>query len=92
MQPFVTKPLLTMPGKGMVPVVYRLNLRDPKGLFLAQAFGMKEGDMVFVAISTATEFAKVMQVFNMAWPRCLTERTSIILCVRDLVRVSAHRK
>ncbi len=47
-QPLIEKPLYAMPGKGLVPVVYRLNLRDPKGLFLAQAFAVKEGDIIIV--------------------------------------------
>jgi polysaccharide export outer membrane protein len=65
-QSLITGPLYTMPGRGLVPVVYRLNMRDPKGLFLAQAFAVKEGDILFVTTSAATEFAKIMQVFNTA--------------------------
>lgn len=55
-----------MPGTGKIPVIYRLNLRDPRGLFLAQAFPIKEGDMVFVSTSPAVELTKFLQVLNAA--------------------------
>ncbi len=65
-QPLIKGPLFTLPGKGTVPVVYRLNLQDPKGLFLAQAFPVREGDMVFVSTSPATELVKILGVLNAA--------------------------
>jgi len=65
-QPFLTKPPYILPGKGMVPVIYRLNLKDPKGLFLAQAFPIREGDIIFVSTSPATELTKFLNVLNAA--------------------------
>ncbi len=65
-KPLITGSLFVMPGKGMVPVVYRLNLRDPRGLFLAQAFAIREGDMVFVSTSPATELSKFLSILNLA--------------------------
>jgi polysaccharide export outer membrane protein len=65
-KPLAKGPFYVLPGKGLVPVVYRLNLRDPKGLFLAQAFAIREGDMVFVSTAPATELTKFLQVLNAA--------------------------
>ena len=59
-------PAVVMPGTGTIPVIYRLNLRDPRGLFLAQAFPMKDGDMVFISTSPAVELTKFLQVLNAA--------------------------
>ena len=59
-------PVYTLPGKGLVPVIYRLNLRNPKGMFLAQAFPVKEGDMIFVSNAPGAEFSKFLQIVNLA--------------------------
>ena len=54
-----------LPG-GWVPVVYRLNLRDPASLFLAQSFRVFNKDVLYVSNAPSTELAKVFDVFNMA--------------------------
>ena len=39
-----------MPSEGnLIPVVYRLNLRDANSFFLARAFPMKDKDILYVA-------------------------------------------
>lgn len=43
-----------------VPVVYRLNLRDPVGFFLARQFPVRNKDIVYVSNAPALEIQKVM--------------------------------
>jgi len=47
-----------------VPVIYRLNLRDPVGLFLAQSFSMREGDMIYVANAPGAELVKFLGIIG----------------------------
>ncbi|MGL5735498.1 MAG: polysaccharide biosynthesis/export family protein, partial [Beijerinckiaceae bacterium] len=46
----------------VVPVIYRLNLRDPQGFFLATKFPMNDKDILFVSNAQSVEFSKVLQV------------------------------
>ncbi len=48
----------------LVPVVYRVNLRDPQGLFLSQAFRMRNRDLVYASNAPFAEVAKVISVFT----------------------------
>jgi polysaccharide export outer membrane protein len=48
----------------LVPVVYRFNMRDPNGLFLAQAFRMRNRDVLYVSNAPFTEVQKVLSVFS----------------------------
>ncbi|HEV2545432.1 MAG TPA: sugar transporter, partial [Methylobacterium sp.] len=54
-------PLLASP---QVPVVYRVNLRDPQGLFLTQSFRMRNRDLVYVSSAPFAELGKVLSVFS----------------------------
>ena len=55
------------PQRGQAtPIVYRLNLKDPNGLFMAQRFRIFNRDLIYVSNAPLTEVEKVMQVFNMA--------------------------
>ncbi|KZL17889.1 Polysaccharide biosynthesis/export protein [Pseudovibrio axinellae] len=45
-----------------VPVVYRLNLKEPSGLFLTQAFEVKDKDVIYVANSSVSEFNKFVSI------------------------------
>ena len=54
-------PLLASP---QVPVVYRVNLRDPQGLFLTQSFRMRNRDLVYVSSAPFAEVGKVLSVFS----------------------------
>ncbi|CAA0088683.1 Uncharacterised protein [Starkeya nomas] len=49
-------------GNSEVPVVYRLNLKDPTGYFVARAFPVRAGDIVYVANSPAAEFTKFLRM------------------------------
>ncbi|KMO15255.1 polysaccharide biosynthesis/export family protein [Methylobacterium indicum] len=54
-------PLLT---SNFVPVVYRINMRDPNSLFVSQAFRMRNRDLVYVSNAPFTEVQKVLSVFS----------------------------
>ncbi|MFO1150441.1 MAG: polysaccharide biosynthesis/export family protein [Alsobacter sp.] len=48
-----------------VPVVYRLNLRDPESFFLAQRFPLANRDVLYVSNAPLTEMEKALRIFNM---------------------------
>ena len=48
----------------MVPVVYRLNLRDANSYFLARAFQMRDKDILYVANAPLTEVQKFFNVIG----------------------------
>jgi polysaccharide export outer membrane protein len=50
-----------VPG-GTVPTVYRVDLADPSGLFLAQQFAMRADDVLFVSNAPATDIEKFLQI------------------------------
>ncbi len=54
-------PLLS---SNFVPVVYRINMRDPNSLFVSQAFRMRNRDLVYVSNAPFTEVQKVLGVFS----------------------------
>lgn len=45
-----------------VPVIYRLNLRDPVGFFLARQFPVRSKDIVYVSNAPSTEIQKAMTI------------------------------
>lgn len=47
-----------------IPVVYRLNLREATGMFLAQSFPVREGDMIYVANAAASEVQKFLSIIQ----------------------------
>jgi len=47
-----------------VPVIYHLNLRDPKGFFAAKQFAMRDKDVLFVGNAGSLGFQKVMNVIG----------------------------
>jgi polysaccharide biosynthesis/export protein len=49
-----------------IPVVYRINLREPQGFFLASQFPMNPRDILFVSNSPIVEIAKVLSVIQLA--------------------------
>ena len=46
------------------PIVYRLDLSRPEGLFVAKRFTMRDGDAIFVTNAPLTELRKFLQLFN----------------------------
>lgn len=54
---------------GKVPVIYRLNLRDPNSFFVARSFMMDNKDLLFVSNAPITDIQKVLNlVFSVAYP------------------------
>lgn len=54
---------------GKVPVIYRINLRDPNSFFVAQSFMMDNRDLLYVSNAPVTEIQKVLNlVFSVAYP------------------------
>lgn len=50
----------------LVPVVYRIDMRDPGSLFTAQAFRMRNRDLLYVSNAPFTEVQKVLGVVSTA--------------------------
>ena len=44
----------------LIPVIYRLSLRDPKNYFLARSFTMRDKDILYVANATSVELGKFL--------------------------------
>jgi polysaccharide export outer membrane protein len=50
-----------MPSQGnLIPVIYRLDLRDAHSFFLARAFQMKDKDILYVANSMSDPIQKFL--------------------------------
>lgn len=49
-----------------IPVVFRANLRDPAGLFLAQSFQIRDKDIVYISNADAVQFAKFLGLLQTA--------------------------
>ncbi len=65
----------------MVPVVYRLNLRDANSYFLARAFQMRDKDILYVANAPLTEVQKFFNVIG-------TLASPVVLWCRHLQRLA----
>jgi polysaccharide export outer membrane protein len=52
-------------SKGVVPVAYRLNMRDPTALFRARRFTMRDKDILYVSHAPITEVEKVFRLVQM---------------------------
>ena len=47
-----------------VPVIYRVNMRDPNSFFVARKFSMADKDILFVSNAQAAELQKLFSVIN----------------------------
>ncbi|SHL74038.1 SLBB domain-containing protein [Roseibium suaedae] len=54
----------TIAGRQVVPVVYKLSLRDPKGFFVARFFEMRNKDILYVANHPTAELGKFLQIIS----------------------------
>ncbi|MFL9936628.1 polysaccharide export protein, partial [Paraburkholderia sp. RL18-103-BIB-C] len=62
------KPVRTT-ANGKVPVVYRIDLRDPRSFFVAQTFMMDNKDVLYVSNAPIAELQKFLNVvFSVAYP------------------------
>lgn len=55
-------PPLTPDGK--VPVIYRVNLKDPRSFFVAQAFPIRNKDVMYVSNAPAAELQKFLNILT----------------------------
>ena len=54
---------------GLVPVVYRVDLKDPGSFFMMQSFAMSDKDVLFVSNAPVTELQKFLNtVFSAVYP------------------------
>jgi len=54
---------------GLVPVVYRIDLKDPRSFFVMQSFAINNKDILYVANAPAAELQKFLNlVFSVAYP------------------------
>ena len=54
---------------GLVPVVYRLDLKNPQSFFVMQSFAVNHKDIVYVSNAPAAELQKFLNlVFSIAYP------------------------
>lgn len=49
---------------GKVPVIYRINLKDPKSFFLAQGFPIRNKDVLFVSNAPVADLQKFMNIVS----------------------------
>lgn len=47
-----------------IPVIYKLNLRDPDGFFMAQKFEIEKDDVIYIANSESVEFTKFLNIVS----------------------------
>ncbi len=49
---------------GKIPVVYRLDLKQPRGFFMARSMWVRDKDIVYVAEAPSVEFMKFLNIVN----------------------------
>jgi polysaccharide export outer membrane protein len=65
----VAGPAPSATAEGLVPVVYRVDLKDPRSLFWIQSFPVKDRDVLYVANAPVTELQKFLNLlFTLAYP------------------------
>ena len=63
-----SQPAATTAG-GLVPVVYRVDLKDPRSLFWIQNFPIKDKDVLYVSNAPVAELQKFLNLlFTLAYP------------------------
>ncbi|MFD1694600.1 polysaccharide biosynthesis/export family protein [Roseibium aestuarii] len=53
-----------LPPDRAVPVVYRLDLKDPRGFFLAREFELRDKDILYVSNHPTAEFGKFLNIIS----------------------------
>jgi polysaccharide export outer membrane protein len=54
----------TLTADGRVPVIYRLDLRNPVTFFAAQTFPVKNKDVIYVSTAPATDLQKFVNIIS----------------------------
>ena len=62
--PFVAHALDQPADKPLVPIIYRVNMRDPQSFFLLQRFAMQDKDMIYVANARTVQLYKFLQLIS----------------------------
>lgn len=63
---------------GKVPVIYRVNMRDPTTLFVAQSFPIKDKDVIYISNAPLADFSKFLQaVSQIVYPIATIQNTNI---------------
>ena len=66
------QPVMSTP-EGMVPVIYRIDLRNPASFFAMQSFGINNKDLLYVSNAPSVELQKFLNVvFSVAYPLLTT--------------------
>lgn len=60
-------PVPVRASDGRVPVVYRLNLQDPRNFFAAQHFPVQDRDLLYVSNAPASEIQKFLGLVSSVW-------------------------
>jgi polysaccharide export outer membrane protein len=47
---------------GKVPVIYRINMKDPATFFVAQSFPIQNKDVIYVSNASSAEFQKFLNI------------------------------
>ena len=50
--------------EGKVPVIYRLDLRDPAGFFVAQSFPIRDKDVLYISNASLAELQKFLNIVS----------------------------
>lgn len=74
------------PLASAIPTIYRTNMRDPSGFFLAQAFQLRNKDVVYVSNSDSVELIKFLTVLD-AISGTIANVASDAVITRDSVRI-----
>ena len=53
-----------MTADGKVPVIYRVDLKDPRSFFVAQGFPMRNKDVMYVANAPGAELQKFLNILT----------------------------
>jgi polysaccharide export outer membrane protein len=58
---------------GKVPVIYRINMKDPSTFFIAQSFPIRNGDVIYVSNAPLADIQKFLNViFSTVLPAATT--------------------
>ena len=61
----LVSPGRSLPAGSVIPVVYRVNMRDPSAYFFAKAFNLRDKDALYVSNARGVEVAKVLSLISL---------------------------
>ncbi|MCW2366809.1 polysaccharide export outer membrane protein [Sphingobium sp. B7D2B] len=63
---------------GKVPIIYRVNMKNPSTLFVAQSFPIRDKDIIYVSNAPLVDFSKFLQaVSQIVYPIATIQNTNI---------------